>query len=59
MRRPIETVVDDAIKDPDGILADVGLDPSNKMQVLTEHRRLLEIVLIRPCSEWRTDFLPG
>ena len=45
MRRPAETVVHDAIGDPDRILPDAGFNSPNQMQVFAKHGGLLNDAL--------------
>src|SRR3546814_975328 len=45
VRRAVETVVDDAVVQPDLVAADRRLDAADQVQVLAEHRRLLDDAL--------------
>src|SRR3546814_20069999 len=45
VRRAVETVVDDAVVQPDLVAADRRLDAADQVQVLAEHRRLLDAAL--------------
>src|SRR5947209_2495848 len=40
-----KSMIDDAIVDPDGVDADVGLDPPHEMEVFAKNRRLLHQTL--------------
>src|SRR3546814_1715122 len=48
VRRAVETVVDDAVVQPDLVAADRRLDAADQVQVLAEHRRLLDDALAPP-----------
>ena len=45
VRRAVEAVIDHAVLEQDLVAADLGLDPPDQVQVLAEHRRLLDDAL--------------
>src|SRR3546814_14355682 len=45
VRRAVKAVVDDAVVQPDLVAADLCLDAADQVEVLAEHRRLLEDAL--------------
>src|SRR3546814_21112173 len=45
VRRAVKAVVDDAVVQPDLVAADLCLDAADQVEVLAEHRRLLDAAL--------------